>query len=450
MRMMKSERMLVKPMLAKAGYRFTTLAICLLVAALLVSCAGGSEGSNVLADTWQKLFVPGESSISTSPSNSVAGTLVASGFIEGEEVTIAPEVGGHLVELLVARGDEVSAGDVLVRLDDISFQSQRAEAEAGLATANADLNRVLAAARPGEIAGARAALVEARAMRDGMENVVLNVQDVISQPLALNTEIDEARAQAYLAEQEVEMAEADLEATKLRHNVYSDRGGDVKRIWDLQLQVSQAELTRTEIKLDGAWAYLRALLAIRDNPLALKAELHQAETAVRLADTQIAAAQARLDELEAGATAEEIAVAEAQVRFAEAALHLIDAQAAQLTLHAPISGIVSSRMTQIGETVTAGKPLLALADINEVNLVLYIPESRIAEVQVGQVVEVQVDSFPDRRFTGHVLSVAGEAEFTPRNVQTQEERVNLVFAVKVRLPNPQRVLKAGMPADAAF
>ena len=430
--------------------RFTTLVIYLLVVTLLVSCAGGVEENNVLTTTWENIVVWGESLISEPPSNPVEGLLIASGFIEGEEVTIAPEVGGHLVELLVASGDEVRAGDVLVRLDDTAFQSQRAEAEAGLATARANLNWVLAVARPGEIAGARAALAEAKTRRDGMEKMVLNVQDVISQPLALNIEINTARAQAHLAEQEVEMAEADLAATILKYNVYSDRGGDVKRIWDLQLQVAQVELTRTEAKLAGAWAYYRALLTLRDNPLALKAELHQAETAVRLADTQIAAAQAQLDEIEAGATAEAIAVAEAQIHYAEAALHLIDAQAAQLTLRAPISGVVSSRMTHVGETVTAGEPLLALADIHEVNLVLYIPETRIGEVQVGQVVEVQVDSFPDQSFTGHVQSIASKAEFTPRNVQTQEERVNLVFAVKVRLPNPQRVLKAGMPADATF
>jgi len=83
-----------------------------------------------------------------------------------------------------------------------------------------------------------------------------------------------------------------------------------------------------------------------------------------------------------------------------------------------------------------------------VTLVIYIPENRIGQVQVGQEVEVQVDSFPGRVFVGQVQNIAGEAEFTPRNVQTQEERVNLVFAVKVRIPNPDGALKPGMPADA--
>lgn len=98
----------------------------------------------------------------------------------------------------------------------------------------------------------------------------------------------------------------------------------------------------------------------------------------------------------------------------------------------------------------AGRPLLTIANLDEVTLVLYIPENRIGQVKIGQAVEVTVDSFPDRVFIGGIDSIAGEAEFTPRNVQTQEERVNLVFAVDVTIPNPDHELKPGMPADATI
>jgi hypothetical protein len=94
--------------------------------------------------------------------------------------------------------------------------------------------------------------------------------------------------------------------------------------------------------------------------------------------------------------------------------------------------------------------VLAGARLEEVTLVVYVPENRVGQVQLGQEAEVQVDSFPERVFVGHVANIAGEAEFTPRNVQTQEERVNLVFAVKVRIPNPDCALKPGMPADATI
>jgi multidrug resistance efflux pump len=189
---------------------------------------------------------------------------------------------------------------------------------------------------------------------------------------------------------------------------------------------------------------------MRDNPLSLNAELHQAEMEYELAKASVETARARLDELEAGPTEQDVALAEAQVRQAEAAVGLVDAQVDQLTLAAPMDGVVGTRSAQVGETATAGKPLLTIANLDEVTLVLYIPENRIGQVQIGQEVEIEVDSFPDRVFIGRVVSIAGEAEFTPRNVQTKEERVNLVFAVDVSIPNDSHALKAGMPADATI
>jgi hypothetical protein len=117
---------------------------------------------------------------------------------------------------------------------------------------------------------------------------------------------------------------------------------------------------------------------------------------------------------------------------------------------APMDGVVTSRSAQAGETATAGMPLLTIANLDEVTLVIYVPETRVGQVSLGEKVEVQVDSFPGRVFVGEVANIAGEAEFTPRNVQTQEERVNLVFAVKVSIPNPGQELKLGMPADATI
>jgi HlyD family secretion protein len=385
-------------------------------------------------------------------SDQANGPITASGFIEGEEVVVAPETSGRIAEMLVDRGDVAQAGDVLVRLDDALLRSQRLEAEAGLATARANLDRVLAGARPEEVAAAQAALRQATAQRDGAAQAVIHAREVISNPLALDAEIDAARTQVDLAEQNVEMAEANLAETQLKHKVYTKdaKGGDTLRAWDLQLQAAQAALAQAEAELEGARQYLNAQLAIRADPLTLEAELHGAEVQLKLAEAQVAAAQAALDELEAGPTQEQVAMAEAQVRQAEAAVRLVDAQIGQLTLVTPMEGIVTSRSGHAGETATAGMPLLTVANLDEVTLVIYIAETRIGQVRLGQEVEVQVDSFPERVFLGEVASIAGEAEFTPRNVQTQEERVNLVFAVKVRIPNPDHALKPGMPADATI
>jgi len=412
--------MALRPPKSKIGH--WPLVIGYLILVLLVSC--GSDQTN--------------------------GTIIASGFIEGEEVVVAPEASGRITETLVDRGDAVQAGDVLVRLDGAVLQSQRLEAEAGLAAARASLARVLAGARPEEIAAARAGLAQTQAGRDGAAQAVIHAQDAISNPLSLDAEINGAMTQVRLAEQNVAMAEASLAETELKHNLYAEQGGDVARTWYLQLQAAQAALTQAQAELEGAQQYLNALWAIRANPLTLEAQLHTAEMQHCLAEAQVAAAQAALDELEAGPTEEEIAMAEAQVRQAEAAVRLIDAQIAQLTLTAPMDGIVTSRSGQTGETATAGAPLLTIANLDEVTLVIYIPENRVGQVRVGQEVEVRVDSFPERVFVGQMASIAGEAEFTPRNVQTQEERVYLVFAVKVRIPNPGHDLKPGMPADATI
>jgi len=376
--------------------------------------------------------------------------LTASGFIEGEEVTVASEIQGVIDDITVDRGDRVIAGNVVVRLDDSGLRGQRGEAEAAVSAAQANLDRVLAGARAEEIAAASAALMEARANRDGAEQAVINAREVISNPMELDAQIDEAHNQIQLAEQNVELKEAELEETQIEHGVYVKRGGDIARTWDLQLQAAQAALNQTQAELDGVRAYYGELLAMRKNPLGLRAQLHQAEAKADQAEAVVQETRARLAELQAGPTEEEVALAEAQVRQAEAGLGLIDARIDQLILRAAMDGTVGTRSAQVGETATAGKPLLTIVNLDEVTLVLYIPENRIGQVQIGQQVEVTVDSFPGRVFVGRVESIAGEAEFTPRNVQTKEERVNLVFAVDVTIPNAEHELKPGMPADATI
>jgi multidrug resistance efflux pump len=272
--------------------------------------------------------------------------LTASGFLEGEEVTVAAEIQGVIVEILADRGDDVQAGDLVVRLDDAGLSGQRAEAEAALSAARADLARVQSGPRVEDIAAARAAVDGAEARRDGARQAVLNARDVISNPLDMEAQIGEARAQVDLAEQNVELQEADLEETQVKHGVYVERGGDVAAAWDLQLQAAHARLDRAEAELSGARAYLGALLAMRDNPLTLEAELHQAETQLKMAEAEVARARAKLEELQAGPTSEEIAVAEAQVRQAETGIQLIDARLDQLTLKAPMGGVVSTRSAQ--------------------------------------------------------------------------------------------------------
>jgi HlyD family secretion protein len=129
---------------------------------------------------------------------------------------------------------------------------------------------------------------------------------------------------------------------------------------------------------------------------------------------------------------------------------LVQAQVARLELRAPLSGVVQKRIAHRGEFVGPGAPILTVADPADLKLILYILEADLGRVVVGQGVSVRADAFADRVFAGRVRTIANRAEFTPRNVQTQKDRQNLVFAVTVRVPNPDGALKAGLPVDAVF
>jgi multidrug resistance efflux pump len=376
--------------------------------------------------------------------------VIASGFIEGEEVRIASEVGGTIAEIAVSEGDEVEAGQVLVRLDDALLQTRRGEALAAVTAAEANLARVRAGARSAELSAARAVLAEAQARRDGALTALEHARRELRNPQELNSLIVEAETQVALAEQEVERARADVGRAEFLYEVYADGDGDAERTRSLEVEAARAALEGAQARMEGALRYLSMLNAIRDEPLELEAQVHAAEAEFNAAEAVVAVAQASVEELEAGSTPEEIELAQAQLHQARASLTLIEAQMAQLTITSPITGMVTSRSTHAGETAAPGTTLLTLANLDQVTLVIYVPEAQVGHVRVGQPVEVAADSFPERAFVGTVTTIAGEAEFTPRNVQTREERVNLVFAVKVVIPNPDHALKPGMTADAVI
>jgi multidrug resistance efflux pump len=126
------------------------------------------------------------------------------------------------------------------------------------------------------------------------------------------------------------------------------------------------------------------------------------------------------------------------------------AQMARLELRAPITGIIQKQLAHRGEYVGPGSPILTVADPTNLKLRLYVLEADLGRVAVGQSVGIHADAFPERVFGGEVRTIATRAEFTPRNVQTQKDRQNLVFAVTVRVANADAALKAGLPVDATF
>jgi HlyD family secretion protein len=384
----------------------------------------------------------------------VPATVSASGTIEAEEVVIASEFGGKVKEILVQEGDEVEAGEVLLELDTVLLDAQIGEAESALAGAQANLARVEAGARPGEVQIAEAQLEQTVAARDGAEQTWSDALALRDNPQQLNDQIDQARIQVELAQHQVDQAKAQLQKATIERNAYFGAGDDESKTryaaLDEQVQASQAAVGIAEESLAGARAQLENLLDVLANPIAMDTQVHQAKEQYDRALASVDVAQASLDALLAKPTNEEIAIGNAQVSQAQAAVGMLQVQREKMTLRSPLSGLVSSRSIHIGETASPGDTLMIIANLDQVKLTVYIPENRYGRIQLGQDVDVEVDSFPGQVYHGQVVYIASEAEFTPRNVQTKEERVNTVFAVKVRIPNPDHDLKPGMPADATI
>lgn len=380
------------------------------------------------------------------------GANVVSGFIEGEEITIAAEIGGRVEALLVDEGDRVTAGQELLHLDRSLLNAQLAQAQATVDLAKAQLAQVKAGARSEEIRQAEAALAQAIALRDGAKKSWENAQLVRDNPQELDARITAAQAQVEIARHQLQTAIANAKAAEVR----KDAVGGVETIrpegkvivnqwWAAEeaVQVAQAALQSAEKGLE-------VLLDMRARPLTLNVQVDAAKAQYDAAIAAVAAAQARLDVVKAGASPEQVAVAEAVVRQAEAALGVLQTQAAKLTLKSPVNGRISRRTVHLGELAAPGTPLLAVTNLDTVKLTVYVPETQIGRVNVGDAVAVRVDAFPGRVFPGKIVFLATQAEFTPRNVQTKAERVNMVFAVKVQIANPGGELKPGMPADATL
>ncbi len=428
-----------------------------------------------------------------------AGVLVASGLIEVEEVDIASELGGRVVRLYVDEGDEVQAGDVLVQLDDEVYRAQVRQAQAAVDAARAALDRAEGGATTGEIAQARAALSQTLAISDALRAVWEAAQAVVDDPQQIIAQYHAARgardaaaaavtsvaqsgytskedarllwynaanalrdAQANYSriywrnretekERDLTQAEIDEEATAWRRVEDCER---LMQIGELNYNLAQTLEAQNNAIAQSNLATAQSLYAdmgwMVGEPLSVQAQAAQAKAQYEQAVAAVQVAQANLDRLLAGAAAADIEARRAQLRQAEAAVELLQLQVDRTTLRAPVSGIVLVRSIHEGELAMPGVPMFTLGDLDTVRLTIYVAEDVYGQVQLGQSVGVTVDSHPGRTFQGEIVHIASQAEFTPKDVQTQEERVHLVYAVRVRVPNPGHLLKPGMPADAAI
>ncbi len=339
-----------------------------------------------------------------SASSETSTDISTSGFIEAKDVAISLEVGGRILEIAAEEGDTIKAGVILVKLDDSLQQAPLQQAEATVKVARFTLEQAIASRN------------QAMIYRDGAKKIWEDALDVQKNPLELDAQIAQAQSQLDFAELALEYS---LDTT-----LYSPVP---KGPWVRALATQQR---------DGAQMILQSLLDIKDNPQAINTKVDQSHAAYQTSLATIEVAE------------KAVGLATAQVEQAQASLDVMKVQLSKTALTSPISGVVSTRNFEVGELAQPNAPILIISELAEVTLTAYVPEIKIGLVKLGQKVVVSVDSYPDDSFTGEVVYISPQAQFTPRDVQLKEEREKTVFAVKIRLGNPAQKLKPGMPADA--
>lgn len=320
------------------------------------------------------------------------GLIQANGRIEGDHVTVGSKFPGRIQEMLAREGDSVTAGQVMIRLDDVQTRSKVDQArhawdmaEAQVQSAHTTL-AVLNLEVPLAIESAQSRVDEAKA--------VLEKAKAVEQ----EARVDEQRIRSLLPEEAV--AQQQYDQALARWNVAKS-----------EVQVARSTLVKTT------------------------KELAQAELGwkrIHAKEAEVAALESQRDQL-------------------EAALNEAESVLADLTILAPTNGTITSRMVDVGEVVTAGAPLLELVDLDRLYLQVYVPEVQIGKVRLELPARIYTDAFPDQPFTATVRYIASKAEFTPKEVQTPDERVKLIYAVRLYLTdNADHRLTPGLPADAVI
>jgi HlyD family secretion protein len=398
------------------------------------------------------------------------GALTASGFIEATQVNVAAEMAGKATKVFAKEGQAVSTGDLLLQLDSSLLDAQRAVAAAAVDSARS----ALSAAQTHYDLAAQAALAQQQASRS--KDWRYSAPDDFNQPAwyfdsdeqlkSAQSEVDAAQAaleaaQSDLAKVLAEVNNADLIAAERRladarasylvaDNVkisadYAAEGGALQKAADKAYNDALAEL--------------RAAQDVYNELLDTKAaeNVKNARAAVVVARQRYDAAYARYVSLQTGLNSPAVVTAKSALEQAktaltqaEASLALLDAQISKLALSAPMNGVVLTRSVEAGEFVQPGATAFVLGELNNLTITVYVPENRYGEVSLGQQAELTVDSFPGLTFTAEVIQIADKAEFTPRNVQTVEGRSSTVYAIKLKVNDPDSKLKIGMPADVVF
>ena len=348
------------------------------------------------------------------------GAIRLSGNIETTEVNISFKIPGRVEERLVDEGDKVRKGQVVAKLDKADLEADVAVRRAELLATQAALAELEAGSRPEEINASRAAMETARARWDELK--------AGSRP------------------QEIEAAKAELAAARID-----------QELRQTQLQRDQklySQGTITPDQYDQTRAVYKTAIERH-----IQAQKHDSLVREGPRKEQIDQAKATFDQAEAqyklvkeGPRKEVIEQARAKVEQAKASLQVAETRLGYATVTSPLNGVVLSKNTEPGEYVAPGTPVVTIADLNNVWLRAYVDEGDLgtARVKWGQEADVSTDAYPGKVYKGRISFISSEAEFTPKTVQTEKERVKLVYRIKIDIDNPNGELKPGMPADAVL
>ncbi len=344
-------------------------------------------------------------------------TLDVAGMIESVNVEAGSRVGGRVLERLVSEGDPVSAGDVVVRLETAEAESQVATARANLAQAEAVLAKLIAGPRSEEILQAEAAVAEADA------NYLMAVKGARSE------EVETARANASGRRAALDQARTDLQrATALRS------GGAIAQ---QELDHAQKQTEIADSAYRAAMEQLDLLLnGTRDEQIAMAKAARDRTCAAR----DLLYNGTRQEDIDAARAARDAAAA--QVAGANVALD-------EMTVVAPMDGLVEVLDVEPGDLVAPGS-MVSIVDPERLELTVYVSAAALGALRVGQAVEMTTDSHGATQFPATITYIASDGEFTPRNLQTEEERVQQVFAVKLAFDSAGGKLRAGMTATVHF
>jgi multidrug resistance efflux pump len=438
--------------------------------------------------------------------------LEASGLVEVVEVAIAPELPGRVMEVMVEEGDEVREGAPLFELGGEMLEAQHRQARAAHEAAQASLiaaNAAVEAARAVletsevgvEVARIQVDLALAQARAEDQAARTESWDQDVPNEFSMPAWYFEKHEQIEAARLELEAA---LEALERERDNFEQtvEGLDNAEIREAEERLSEAQaaflvaeaLTERDIdvneraviddfvdtiyeaavaELEDAHKDYEKLLSDKTGEDVLEARARLAVMQERYDtardqldelltgefDLRVQAARASLEQVRASAGQARAALAQAEANVVQmekavaqtsAAVEAIEVQLKKLTIYAPVAGVVLTRNVEPGEVVQAGVSALTLGRMDAMTITVYIPENRYGQVQLGDLAQVRVDSFEGKQFEARVIRIADEAEYTPRNVQTEEDRQTTVYAIELSVKDPQGLLKPGMPADVVF